>query len=264
MGDNQFAGAAPQHAHVGKLLGFSITLGIFQSLGSMIFFLIAEKLIDVPHDEFGYPTGLKSQTAIWLQVSISAEFLIYSARAPGLWFCSKPSNQLIVSTMLGNILCTVLAATAITEKSKSDTTVNPFSEPLTTKECVNIWIYDIVVLFLIDAAKMAYKFALDSDSAGVIDEGQIANEDKMLGSSEPKTAEEAEAKKRESRRIVDKRSQVKKGGSIRFLATGAAMNPSGKKTQSVVMNGAKSTRTVSMRMTGDALRKRTPATVVAQ
>lgn len=165
--------------------------------------------------------------------------------------------------MLGNVVCTVLAATAITKKSNSDTAVNPFSEPLTAKECINIWIYDLVALFIIDAAKMAYKFALDADSAGVIDEAEIAREDKALGSSEPTNAQEAEKKKHESRRIIDKRSQVKKGGSVRFMTTGEGRN-AGKRSQSVVINGSRSTRTVgSMRVAGDDLRKRTPASVVA-
>ena len=37
--DNQTAAAEPQHAMIGHLIGFSTTLGIFQSVASIIFYL---------------------------------------------------------------------------------------------------------------------------------------------------------------------------------------------------------------------------------
>merc|ERR1719356_550812 len=37
--DRQTASAEPQHAHVGNLIGFSVLLGLVQSIASIVFFL---------------------------------------------------------------------------------------------------------------------------------------------------------------------------------------------------------------------------------
>ena len=41
--DNQTAAAEPQHAAVGHLIGFSMTLGIFQSVASIVFYLCSSE-----------------------------------------------------------------------------------------------------------------------------------------------------------------------------------------------------------------------------
>merc|ERR1719324_1176115 len=128
----------------------------------MIFYLMMDKgLVQGLGTEAGYPSGVHAQNAIWLQVSIAAEFLIFAARAPGLFFFSRPSNELIFSTMLGNVIATLLAVFA-------------FNDPLDWDEVGTIWLYDIAVLFVVDIVKMIYKLISNHGGAGIIDEASIA------------------------------------------------------------------------------------------
>ncbi|CAE7264577.1 patB [Symbiodinium natans] len=215
--DNQTAAAEPQHAVIGNLIGFSTTLGIFQSLASIIFYLCMDmglvKGIESHHTAGHYPRSVHAQNAIWLQVSIAAEFLIFSARSPGLFFFSKPSTELLVSTMAGNIVSTLLALYA-------------FPEPLDVGEVITIWIFDIVALIAVDLSKMMYKFIHKADAAGVIDEDALALEDSEMkhgDESKPIPDPEAHIKKyRESVMIMQRKSQLvsQQRSSIKFLATG--------------------------------------------
>mmetsp|Transcript_106802 Transcript_106802/g.278890 ORF Transcript_106802/g.278890 Transcript_106802/m.278890 type:complete len:1007 (-) Transcript_106802:87-3107(-) len=163
--DRQVASAEPQHASVANLVGFSATLGLAQSLASMTFYLMMDKgLVQGLGSEAGYPRGVHAQNAIWLQVSIAAELLIFAARAPGLFFFSRPSTELLLSTMLGNAVCTVLAVCA-------------FAEPLGWQEASTIWAFDVAALFAVDITKMLYKQAFEHNVAGIIDEAALAAED---------------------------------------------------------------------------------------
>merc|ERR1719221_334690 len=163
--DRQVASAEPQHASIANLVGFSATLGLAQSLASMIFYLMMDRgLVQGPGSETGYPSGVHAQNAIWLQVSIAAELLIFAARAPGLFFFSRPSSELLLSTMLGNAVSTVLA-------------VCVFAEPLDWQEAGAIWAFDVAALFAVDLTKMLYKHVFEHHVAGIIDEEAIAAED---------------------------------------------------------------------------------------
>merc|ERR1719499_1531884 len=134
----------------------------------MIFYLMMDKgLVQGLGSEAGYPSGVHAQNAIWLQVSIAAEFLIFAARAPGLFFFSRPSTELMFSTMLGNVAATLLAIYA-------------FDEPLDWEEVATIWMYDLVVLFIVDFTKMIYKYLAEHGGAGIIDEAAIAEEDAKM------------------------------------------------------------------------------------
>merc|ERR1740138_1652319 len=167
--DRQVASAEPQHASIANLVGFSATLGLAQSLASMIFYLMMDKgLVQGLGSETGYPSGVHAQNAIWLQVSIAAELLIFAARAPGLFFFSRPSSELLLSTMLGNAVSTVLA-------------VCVFAEPLDWQEAATIWAFDVAALFVVDLTKMLYKHIFEHHVAGIIDEEAIAAEDAAAG-----------------------------------------------------------------------------------
>eukprot|EP00933_Yihiella_yeosuensis_P034266 TRINITY_DN27776_c0_g1_i1.p1 TRINITY_DN27776_c0_g1~~TRINITY_DN27776_c0_g1_i1.p1 ORF type:complete len:979 (-),score=190.37 TRINITY_DN27776_c0_g1_i1:225-3161(-) len=213
--DRQTAAAEPQHTRIGHLIGFSTTLGVCQSLASIVFYLSMDQgLIKGigDHTKVGWPTSVHAQNAIWLQVSIAAEFLIFSARAPGLFFLSKPSVELFISTQVGNIVSTLLAIYA-------------FPDPLDWEEVIRIWIFDIIALFVVDGAKMLYKYINDADSAGVIDEDALAAEDKALGGrpaeegAEVKDFEHTLRKQRESVRILHNQ-QARSKSSMAFLRAG--------------------------------------------
>lgn len=159
--DRQTASAAPQHANIPNLIGFSVMLGVMQSIVSIAYYLCMHDLVvDVPK----YPTSAHAQVAIWLQVSVAAELLIFAARSPGLFFFSRPSVQLIASTMLGNMISTVLA-------------IYVFDSPLNWTEVGIIWAWDIVALFIVDSAKLVYKYTFEHNVSGIIDEASLAEED---------------------------------------------------------------------------------------
>jgi len=256
--DRQTASAEPEHAGVAGLVGFSMALGTMQSLSSLIFYLCMDQGLVKgigSHQEYGYPNGVHAQNAIWLQVSIAAEFLIFSARAPGLFFLSRPSTQLMISTMLGNIIATLLA-------------MHVFEEPLDGQEAATIWVFDIAALFIVDIAKMLYKFIFNHNAAGIIDEEAIALEDAQMG----KPAEEDEpvvdfvktvSKHRESVRLlateVQRKSQ-RKSRAKSFIAAGCTNRPAqrsikvaGGSKSAIFAGGSKSVKI-------DNLRKMTPGT----
>eukprot|EP00931_Biecheleriopsis_adriatica_P032275 TRINITY_DN1884_c0_g1_i4.p1 TRINITY_DN1884_c0_g1~~TRINITY_DN1884_c0_g1_i4.p1 ORF type:complete len:1010 (+),score=253.09 TRINITY_DN1884_c0_g1_i4:47-3076(+) len=220
--DNQTAAAEPQHTRIGHLIGFSMTLGVFESMMSIIFYLsMDEGLIKGigDHNEVGYPRSVHAQNAIWLQVSIAAEFLIYSARAPGLFFFSAPSHELLFTTQLGNVVSTLLAIYA-------------FPEPLDWEEAIRIWLFNIVGLFVVDFSKMAYKYLNEADAAGIIDEYEIAQEDEQLGqkpADEDVPTQDFEGKIKKQRESVKIMNQQRGSGkfsrqsspaSIKFITTG--------------------------------------------
>jgi H+-transporting ATPase len=173
--DRQTASAKPQHAKVGSLISFSILLGVSQSIISMIFFLSMADWHFRVENESPSLHSRHAQNAIWLQVSIAAELLIFASRAPGPFFLSRPSANLFASTMIGNIISTILA-------------MYVFPEGLYWDEVGKIWAYDLVALFVVDIAKLSYKYTFegyrfDLKGAGILDEAKIALED---ASSEPK------------------------------------------------------------------------------
>jgi len=259
--DNQTASAEPEHAQIGQLIGFSTALGVMQTIASMTFYLLMDRGLVKgvgAHEDYGWPSSVHAQNAIWLQVSIAAEFLIFTARAPGLFFFSRPSKELIASTMLGNVFSTLLAIYA-------------FEDPLDWEEAARIWLFNIGALFVVDWTKMIYKFIFNHNAAGIIDEDAIHAEDEAM----KKPAEESEpvvefdktiAKQRESVRLladqVSVREKKKSAKSMVFLAEGKT-RPSRTsfrtvQSKSVRVAGAKSVKL------GGSLHKMTPGTFARQ
>lgn len=112
------------------------------------------------------------QTAIWLQITISAELLIFSARAPGLFFLSRPSIALAVSTLtFGGLLSTLLAVYAFPASRNSS------RRGMRWDDVLIIWAYDIASLFILDVLKLAFKHTFDHATTGVLDEARYARED---------------------------------------------------------------------------------------
>merc|ERR1740138_102855 len=173
--DRQTASAKPQHAKVGNLISFSVLLGVSQSIISMIFFLAMADWHFRVENESPRLYSRHAQNAIWLQVSIAAELLIFSSRAPGPFFLSRPSANLFASTMIGNLISILLA-------------VYVFPQGLYWDEVSKIVAYDLVALFVVDISKLSYKYTFegyrfDFKGTGILDEPKLALED---ASPEPK------------------------------------------------------------------------------
>lgn len=144
--DNQQASAIPENPEVFSMLMLSLILGLLETMFSVVFAYGAGNASDLFHAEYEMNTcDKKMQAAIWLQMSIAAELLIFSARAPSFIFTSiAPSKSLVFSVLLGCIITTVLAGA-----------FKYFGE-LPVIDMVWIWAYDLVCLAVIDILKVCY------------------------------------------------------------------------------------------------------------
>jgi len=102
------------------------------------------------------PTEL--QAAIWLQMFIAAELLIFCTRAPSfIWTSLRPSLPLFISVMGGNVICSVLAGNTSTFGN------------LPIQDILLIWCYDLVALVFIDFLKVSL-YAYFNESSEVLPE----------------------------------------------------------------------------------------------
>ena len=189
--DRQTASAAPVIPNVNLLLSFAIIMGLFQAAATLVFYYEMGGIIDrdslghynsnnlhrydkkLPDDDDGwlYDSAMKAenggfcnyyaQNALWLQISISAELLIYVCRAPGLCIFSIPSWELAFSTIIfGVVLSSLLAMFA-------------FPGGLSVGDVAIIWVYDLVVMMLCDVVKLTFKYLFEHNTAGIIDESEL-------------------------------------------------------------------------------------------
>lgn len=97
--------------------------------------------------------GRQAQAGVWVQMSIAAELLIFSARAPSYIFLSvPPSIALFSSVIFGCFLFSLFAA------------VIPYFGYLHINDIIIIWAYDIICLFVIDCVKVAYLKATNENT----------------------------------------------------------------------------------------------------
>jgi hypothetical protein len=144
--DHQQASAIPENPEVQSMLLLSLILGLLETLSSVLFAYGAHSAGGLFQAEYRMDTcDRKMQAAIWLQMSIAAELLIFSARAPSFVFSSiAPSFALTVSVLLGCIITTVLAGA-----------FHYFGE-LPVIDMIWIWVYDLICLAIIDVLKVCY------------------------------------------------------------------------------------------------------------
>ena len=101
------------------------------------------------------------QSAVWLQMSIAAELLIFSARAPTyMWKSIAPSWALFLSVLTGCIVTSLLAG------------LFHLFGGLQLNDILLIWAYDIIGLIFLDVVKVAFLRAFN-ESLEVIDESTL-------------------------------------------------------------------------------------------
>jgi H+-transporting ATPase len=144
--DNQQASAIPENPEVQSMLMLSFILGLLETAFSVLFAYGANSTGGLFQSEYSMDTcDKKMQAAVWLQMSIAAELLIFSARAPSFIFTSiAPSKPLTVSVLMGCVVTTVLAGA-----------FNYFGD-LPVLDMVWIWVYDLICLAIIDVLKVCY------------------------------------------------------------------------------------------------------------
>ena len=143
--DVQQASAKPENPNVGKLLVISSGLGIMQTVASLLFaYGLGPSGVGDSSTYIVEPNCETSiQAAIWLQMFISAELLIFCARAPSYIFTSiAPSAALFVSVIAGCLTVSVMAYLSDTFGA------------LSIHDIVLVWLYDIACLIVIDVIKV--------------------------------------------------------------------------------------------------------------
>jgi len=178
--DRQVASVSPVVPSVRELVAFSITLGLFQAAFTMVFYAFMDTWISgdlSPSNQAaigdtlvatqGFFCNDYAQVALWLQISISAELLIFVTRSPGLFFLSRPSLGIIVSTLVcGVVLCSILAKYA-------------FKPGLHWDDIGKIWAFDLVCMVILDLVKLTYKHYFEHGVEGIIDEAKYTEEDSV-------------------------------------------------------------------------------------
>ncbi len=138
--DLQQASATPENPDVIKLLLISLGLGSMETVASLLFAYAA-----LPYRGYHVESNCdnKVQAAIWLQMFISAELLIFCARAPSYIVTSiRPSLSLFASVMSGNIIVSLMAYLS------QDFGGLPIADILL------IWAFNFLCLVFIDIAKV--------------------------------------------------------------------------------------------------------------
>ena len=141
--DFQLASAKPENPDVVKMLALSGAFGALETVFSLIFVYGA-----MPSSIFygDYDVGAcsnQTQAAIWLQMFISAEVLIFIARAPKyVPLYIAPSWPLLVSVLMGCLIASIMAGASSTFGS------------IAVTDIVIIWVYDFIGMFFLDGLKM--------------------------------------------------------------------------------------------------------------
>lgn len=141
--DVQQASSTPEVPVVWKMLTLSFGLGLAETCCSLIFAYGAE-----PSGIFqgSFPVlncPKPAQAAIWVQMFISAELLIFVTRAPKLMiFSIPPSIALLISVTLGCIVVSIMAGQSA------------YFGQLEAVDIVIIWAYDLIVFVIMDFLKM--------------------------------------------------------------------------------------------------------------
>jgi hypothetical protein len=162
--DRQQASATPETPDVTKMMVLSALLGIMETGFTLLWAYVSDKTGFFQSNFQISECGRQAQAGVWVQMSIAAELLIFSARAPSFIFVSvPPSIALFSSVIFGCFLFSLFAA------------VIPYFGYIHINDIIIIWAYDIICLFFIDCVKVAYLKATN-ESTDVLPE--ITPEDK--------------------------------------------------------------------------------------
>ena len=187
--DAQSASGTPEKTDIRKILLTSLTFGLIETFFTLLFAYSAgpsglfkspmalDQCANNEADPDDAPfTSRSVQSAIWLQMTIAAELLIFSARAPTHFMLFlAPSKYLIASVLSGCILVCILSSN-----------LHYFGK-IAGRDIVLIWIYNIMCLFVVDYVKVQLFLFMDenletlSDPAPIEDEPEAEEDVVMTG-----------------------------------------------------------------------------------
>jgi len=141
--DNQLASSKPENPDVYRMLALSGAFGLLETIFSMVF-AYGSKPSKIFKGDFDVgQCSTETQAAIWLQMFIAAEVLIFIARAPKyVPLYIPPSMPLLVSVLMGCLVASIMAAASSTFGAMHITDI------------VIIWVYNFIGMFFLDLLKM--------------------------------------------------------------------------------------------------------------
>ena len=156
--DRQQASAVPETPDVNKMMILSGLLGLMETAFTLLWAYVSDQTGFFQSDFKISECGRQAQAGVWVQMSIAAELLIFSARAPSFIFTSvPPSLALFSSVIFGCFLFSLFAA------------VIPYFGLLHINDIIIIWAYDIICLFVIDLVKVVY-LKMNNENTDVLPE----------------------------------------------------------------------------------------------
>jgi len=285
--DNQCASQNPENPDVGKILFMSTSLGLMETFFTLFFAYTigpsnaTKAYLSIPsgyspilgitgcystevNPDDALPTSKAIQSAIWLQMFIAAEILIFAARAPSYFsLYQTPAPSLFFSVFMGCVLVSVLCNCFM------------YFGGLPAQDIVLIWIYDLVCLIIIDCAKVKLLQFLGEETATLPDEifrppapeveedEEIAAHNDMLPDDQKMTTRESAAAVRMTKAQpggMDRMSLVDPNSVRASISRGSTI--SGRSSVSARAGGATDLRHSAV-ATGGSLRPYTPASARA-
>jgi hypothetical protein len=147
--DYQQASSKPENPDVTNILAVSGALGGLEVAFTLLF-AYANGKTGFFADDYTVRSGCSTptQAAVWLQMFIATELLIFSARAPTyIWLSLAPSPALTLSVFTGCMVASLMAGLSTDFGSLQGTDI------------LLIWFYNIICLIVIDVTKVSiYKF----------------------------------------------------------------------------------------------------------
>jgi len=93
--------SSPAKINIKKRFVLSSVLGLVGVVTSILFFIIAKNILNLPYDIIS--------TLFFLKLTVSGHLLLYVAHTENLWFKFLPSKEVILSTLGTQLLATSLA-----------------------------------------------------------------------------------------------------------------------------------------------------------
>lgn len=154
--DYQNASTTPEDPDVKKILFMSTSFGLMETFFTLFFAYgiggsaFSRTSLNVAVCQFDgidpddAPADSRAiQGAIWLQMFIASELLIFSARAPTYMGLSlMPSPKIVIAVLLGCILASIVVGLV------------PYFGGIYGEDIILIWVYNILVLIIIDCIKV--------------------------------------------------------------------------------------------------------------
>jgi hypothetical protein len=165
--DRQQASSTPENPDVIKILTMSFALGATETVFSMIFAYGCDQS-GIFQGSYPIENCPKStQAAIWLQMFISAELLIFVARAPKLIiFSLAPSIPLLCSVLGGCLIASLMAG------------LSKYFGGLQIADIVLIWCFDLIGFGILDFLKVGILAYFDERTEVLpeqVETGSISN-----------------------------------------------------------------------------------------